>query len=875
MMSGVDGQYFKEFGLTVAFAVLLSLLVSFTLTPMMAALYLPVGKPAMPTFLKQPWQRFQTAFTALEAWYRGVLHHILEHERKRVMAGAVALLVVSLFVLTQIGQEFTPTSDQSQFTLRVNAPRSESVTAAGQDLEAVRAALAEVPGVLHVYQRSDTQDANFFVQLVPKADRDRTQDEIVRDCRARVNALAGFQADVTIGYDKPVALSITGDDAAQLEAISHEVEGVLRTIPGVRDVTSSVRTGASELKIVRNDAMANELGVTPAAIGETLGTMLQGTVVGKFSDKDEQVDIRLRLDGGDRATSAMLQNVFVPASDNKRVPLAQVARIEQDTASGSVRRYDRKKEVRLTANLENTSLSDFEEAFADASADIDLPPGYAIGAAGESDDMDEAFSDLVMAMVMAVVLIFLVLAAQFESYSEPFAIMLSLPLALIGAIWGLYLANSTISMVSLIGIIMLLGLVTKNAILLIDVARKKLAEGKTCVEALADAGALRLRPILMTSLAMIFGMLPIALGTGSGAELRAPMAYAIIGGIVTSTILTLVIVPIAYTWIYHLGAAPLSEGGTGRMSGGGESLVQHNIKEGVASAGAKVTPSFLHHNMLPANIPWLPIRIRQRVNPHALAGARVNELAAAEVDAAVGGPGLVCREEDEVAGFELARALCARAELVLIVGEARDGDAVFREDVLQVARAVERLRRRATEAVGRADVVLGRLDDGIHFAARQNRRVVRRERAFDGGRRFRFLGRLDVDAPGLRAFHVLERAPRRGIDDARDMDVLVALELRDGTLRAAAIDAVGRAGRVADFHELLLQQQDVVAVRASLERRRSERRARRDEQREAEEQEDFFRETMLLHGKNSFPYIKAESARAVLSRAGRGRGPAA
>ena len=152
-----------------------------------AAVFLPVGKPAMPTFLKQPWQRFQTAFTALEAWYRGVLHHILEHERKRVMAGAVALLAVSLFVLTQIGQEFTPTSDQSQFTLRVNAPRGESVTAAGRDLEAVRAALAEVPGVLHVYQRSDTQDANFFVQLVPKADRDRTQDEIVRDCRARVN----------------------------------------------------------------------------------------------------------------------------------------------------------------------------------------------------------------------------------------------------------------------------------------------------------------------------------------------------------------------------------------------------------------------------------------------------------------------------------------------------------------------------------------------------------------------------------------------------------------------------------------------------------------------------------------------------------------
>ena len=551
MMSGVDGQYFKEFGLTVAFAVLLSLFVSFTLTPMFAALYLPVGKPAMPAFLKKPWQRFQDAFAALEGWYRGILRHVLENERKRVMAGAVALLCVSLFVLTQIGQEFTPTSDQSQFTLRVTAPRGESVTAADQKLAAVRAALADVPGVLHVYQRFDAQEASFFVQLQPKANRERTQEEIVADCRKRVNALAGFQTDVTIGYDKPVALSITGDDAAQLEAISHDVESVLRTIPGVRDVTSSVRTGASELKIVRNDAIANELGVTPAAIGETLNTMLQGTVVGKYNDKDEQVDLRLHLEGGDRATSAMLQQVFVPGQEGKLVPLAQVADFEQGTANGSVRRYDRKKEVRLSANLENTTLSDFEEAFAEASADIDLPPGCAIGTAGESDDMDEAFSDLILAMVSAVVLIFLVLAAQFESYSEPFAIMLSLPLAMIGAIWGLYLAHSTISMVSLIGIIMLLGLVTKNAILLIDVARTKLREGMDCVSALVAAGELRLRPILMTSLAMIFGMLPIALGSGVGAELRAPMAYAIIGGITTSTVLTLVIVPIAYTWIYQ------------------------------------------------------------------------------------------------------------------------------------------------------------------------------------------------------------------------------------------------------------------------------------------------------------------------------------
>ncbi|MBQ1875245.1 MAG: efflux RND transporter permease subunit, partial [Selenomonas sp.] len=547
LMTGMVGQYFKEFGLTVAFAVLLSLFVSFTLTPMLAALYLPVGKPALPGILQKPWQKFQQNFAALEQWYQHTLRQVLQHARKRVMAGALALLAVSLLVLTQIGQEFSPQADNAQFTLTVKSPRGESVTAADDKLAAVRTALTAVPGVAHVYQRANVQEGSFFIQLMPKAERERTQAEIVSDCRQRVNALAGFQADVLTGDDKPVAISITGEDGAQLEAISHEVEGILRETPGVRDVTSSVRTGASELKIVRKDDIAGELGVSSAAIGETLGTMLNGTVVGRYNDKDEQVDMRLRLDGDDRTTSAMLWQVYVPGTDGRLVPLGQVAEVEQGAASGSVRRYDRKKEVRLSANLENAALSDFEGAFWEKVADLDLPPGYSIQPAGESDDMDEAFDSLGMAIVMAVLLIFLVLAAQFESYSEPFAIMLSLPLAAIGAIWGLFLAHSQISMVSLIGIIMLLGLVTKNAILLIDVAQQQLRVGKDCAEALVTAGKLRLRPILMTSLAMIFGMLPIALGTGNGAELRAPMAYAIIGGITTSTVLTLVIVPIAYT----------------------------------------------------------------------------------------------------------------------------------------------------------------------------------------------------------------------------------------------------------------------------------------------------------------------------------------
>ena len=233
------------------------------------------------------------------------------------------------------------------------------------------------------------------------------------------------------------------------------------------------------------------------------------------------------------------------------VPLSQVAAWQYSTSFSDIRRYDRQKEIRLSANVEGTSMGEANEAFFEKMESMQVPMGYKVGQAGAGNDMDDSFANMAMALAMAVAFIFMILAAQFESYSEPFAIMFSLPLAMIGALAGLFIAGSELSLVSLIGIMILMGLVRKNAILLIDFAKQHIEAGVPCREALAEAGCIRLRPILMTSIAMIFGMLPIALGLGPGAEARAPMAHAIIGGVLTSTLLTLVVVPTIYDLIHQ------------------------------------------------------------------------------------------------------------------------------------------------------------------------------------------------------------------------------------------------------------------------------------------------------------------------------------
>ena len=555
-MSGVVGQYFKEFGLTIAFAVLVSLFIAFTLTPMIGALYLPVGNHAAPGQLGRWWARWNTWFDQFANFYATLLKKILHFHRKKTVAISLTLFVVSMLLFPYLGSSFLPTTDQAQFTVKVKTQAGPSVEALDIVTQRMVKELGQLPEVQHVYSTSAAREQTLFVTLVPKKERQRTQAGVISEVRNKLNRIPGIRADIEQSDGKPVTVSLTGESVEKLGEIAAQLQEKMERIPGVQDIVSSYRPGTPNLDIKIKTEQANDLAVSTATIGNTLQILLNGMIIGKYSDGDERVDIRARLGAIDRSRPDNLHSIYVSSEKTRAdgqkmlVPLSQVTRMEYATSPSEINRYDRQKEIRLTANLEKTTLGDFDKQFYEDIKDIQLPKGYHVGAAGQSEDMDESFSSMGVALGLAVAFIFMILAAQFESYSEPFAIMLSLPLAVIGALLGLFLAGSELSLVSLIGIMMLMGLVTKNAILLIDFAKQRTQDAISCNEALVDAARIRLRPILMTSVAMIFGMLPIALSIGPGAETRAPMAHAIIGGLITSTLLTLVVVPVVYSLIH-------------------------------------------------------------------------------------------------------------------------------------------------------------------------------------------------------------------------------------------------------------------------------------------------------------------------------------
>lgn len=556
-MSGAVGQFFKEFGLSIAFAVLVSLFISFTLTPMMAALYLPIEQPQAAGRLRQWWSKWNSWFEGVADAYAILLKKLLQQHRKKVLAGAFALFVLSMMLLPYLGSSFIPVTDQAQFTVKVKRQAGPTVEALDNSAQKMLTELASFPEIEHIYSIAGDEEQTFFVKLVPKGERQRSQADVISEVRQKLNRLPGVRVDIEQGDGKPVTVSVTGDSVEKLAEIANELQQRMESIPGVQDIAASHRPGTPNLNITIKTDRANDLAVSTASIGNSLQTLLAGTVIGKYSDNDERVDIRARLTAMDRRHPESLNAIYVPSEKTKAdgqkvlIPLSQVAEWQYTTSPAEINRYDRQKEIRLTANLEKITLGDFDNQFYPSLQDMLIPEGYKVGAAGESDDMDESFSSMSIALALAVAFIFMILAAQFESYIEPFAIMLSLPLAIIGALLGLFLAGSTMSVISAIGIMMLMGLVTKNAILLIDFAKQRMLANVPCNAALAEAARIRLRPIIMTSVAMILGMLPIALGVGPGSEARAPMAHAIIGGLITSTLLTLVVVPVVYSLIHE------------------------------------------------------------------------------------------------------------------------------------------------------------------------------------------------------------------------------------------------------------------------------------------------------------------------------------
>jgi HAE1 family hydrophobic/amphiphilic exporter-1 len=341
---------------------------------------------------------------------------------------------------------------------------------------------------------------------------------------------------------------------SQLVKLVHAVQRIAYDTPGAIDIDNTLEEGKPELQVLVDRQKASDLGLSLLEIPMTVRTLVEGEVVSKFKDGDEEYDVRVRLDEPfrdaveDVGRILVRSNKEIDGQDPFLVPVNRIADITKTSTVGEYNRYDREREVRVNANvLAGYFPGTVTNEIMLAAAELDLPPGYDIKTVGEAEIMAESFANIFKALILAVIFIYMLLASQYGSFTDPLSIMLSLPLSLIGAIIGL--TGQSLSIMSLIGIVLLMGLVTKNAILLIDFVKQLREEGMPRLEAILHAGPIRLRPILMTTFAMVFGMLPLALGLGPGAELRAPMARAAIGGIISSTLLTLVVVPVVYTLI--------------------------------------------------------------------------------------------------------------------------------------------------------------------------------------------------------------------------------------------------------------------------------------------------------------------------------------
>lgn len=568
-MKGVVGRFFSSFGITVAFAVLVSLFVSFTLDPMLSSRWFDpdISRQGKRNFISRALDAFNRWFDLLADRYRYLIVWSLDH--RRLVFGIVACaFFVGIAAFGSLEKSFIPDQDLAEFQINFQTAPDASIAESEGRVGAVLAMLGKVPEVRHTYasigagDAGTVRDAKVYVKLSDKGERDRSQQEVQRDVRKRLQDIPGIiPAIVEIGRptgEKPLVVSIRGEDVKLLKKYAVQLKDAMRGIPGIVDIEVPLELDIPEYKMFVDRERAVNAGVTTSDIARTVGVLVGGKAVSTYEDEEgDAVDVRLRMAESQRQDLTQVENirlaVFQKNGEKILVPLNSLVEHKVSTTPSEIDRRDLTRQVVLSANLDRLALGTAVEKIKEAATKIEMLPGYRVIFAGEAEEMQEAFGYMAEALLMAIIFVYLVLAALFESFIDPFAIMVSLPLAIFGMAGMLLLTGDTINIMSLIGLIMLMGLVSKNAILLISFAKDMISQGMDRREALIAAGRIRLRPIMMTTLAMIFGMLPVALGIGKGAEIRAPMGRAVIGGLLTSTILTLLVVPVIYTLFDDLG----------------------------------------------------------------------------------------------------------------------------------------------------------------------------------------------------------------------------------------------------------------------------------------------------------------------------------
>jgi hydrophobe/amphiphile efflux-1 (HAE1) family protein len=553
-MQGGAGEWFRPFALTVASSVMVSLFISFTLDPMLSAYWGdPVGHhTAAKTGISLYLQRFNHWFDHQADRYGNVIAWALHH--RRWMGGIAFMSFVGALVLhfTLGGSSFLPVSDFGTIAIDVRTPSSNSLEYTRLKIEASAALARTLPEAKATNSTVNAGGGRVYVDIGKSTERRRSSVEVAVDLRQKLQSLVGAEYvvldDLSNGARKPVQIQFSGPDSRRLMELTTAFMDKLRKVPGAVDVGLSEQDPKDELQIELNRGLANSLGISVGDAAQALRVAFAGVEVGDWVDPTgESRDVAVRLHPDDRVDAKNIEHLPIAVgSSNMMVPLDQIAAITMGKGPAQIQHVDGKRTITVSANAQGRASGEVTSDAMKVAKAMDYPAGYGIELGGAGRDQSELFTEMGIALIMGIGMMYLVLVMQFGSFTAPIAVMLSLPLSLIGVVMALLLTRGTLNLMSFIGIIMLMGLVAKNAILLLDCARKREEEGYEREDSLMYAGRMRLRPILMTTFALIAGMMPVAIGLGEGGEFYRPLAIAIIGGTITSTILTLLVVPTFY-----------------------------------------------------------------------------------------------------------------------------------------------------------------------------------------------------------------------------------------------------------------------------------------------------------------------------------------
>lgn len=561
-MEGMVGQFFYEFGLTVAFAVLLSLFVSFTLTPMLSARLLKAGHGSS-WWLSRKIEGF---LTGLERFYRRVVSWALRHRIITLVASTATLL--GAFVLVPfLGFEFLPPQDTAQFNVIVELPTGTSLEETEAEARDISETIRGVAGVKSTFTtvgggvEEKVNSASILVTLIHRSERNFWQKEAEAVIRRRISGRPGVKTAVEelqivssgAFRSSPIQYNLRGNSLEELDEVGQRLAAALREQPGFVDVDTSFRTGKPQLNVDVDRTRAADLGVMGIAVGSTVRSLIAGQIVTQFDREGDRYDVRLQLPPEFRNSREVIERAQVRTQTGALVDIGDLADVEEGFGPSQIDREGRQRQVTVLANLEDLPLGNATQEVERLAGEI-VPDTIDTKQSGMGELLQESMVSMGVSLFLAIICIYMILASQFESLLHPFTIMTALPFSFIGAFGGLFIMGMHMSIYTMIGIIMLMGLVTKNGILLVDFANQLRQRGQSVTEALENAGVVRLRPILMTTAAMVFGMIPVAIGHGDGGEVRAPMGVTVIGGLITSTVLTLVVVPVIYTIFEALSA---------------------------------------------------------------------------------------------------------------------------------------------------------------------------------------------------------------------------------------------------------------------------------------------------------------------------------